>query len=56
MRVRFGLFEFDTASGELSRDDNPVKLQAQPAAVLRLLLAKPGQLVTREELLEAVFD
>ena len=55
MSARFGIFEFDPSSGELRRDGTPVKLQAQPAAVLRMLVASPGQLVTREQLREAVW-
>jgi DNA-binding winged helix-turn-helix (wHTH) protein/TolB-like protein len=49
-RWRFGLFEFDSVSGELRRDGEIVKLQPQPAKVLRLLLEHPGELVAREQL------
>jgi DNA-binding winged helix-turn-helix (wHTH) protein/tetratricopeptide (TPR) repeat protein len=47
---RFGLFEADAASGKLLRQGMRVKLQDQPFRVLCLLLERPGQVVTREEL------
>ncbi|HEX2341196.1 MAG TPA: winged helix-turn-helix domain-containing protein [Vicinamibacterales bacterium] len=49
-RVRFGLFQFDPATGELSREGTPIRLQPQPARVLALLLERPGELVSREDL------
>ncbi len=48
--TRFGVFQFDPASGELSRDGAPVRLQSQPAKVLAALVARHGQIVSREEL------
>jgi DNA-binding winged helix-turn-helix (wHTH) protein/Tol biopolymer transport system component len=48
--IRFGLFEVDTQSGELRRHGSRVKLQEQPFQVLVLLLERPGEVVTREEL------
>jgi DNA-binding winged helix-turn-helix (wHTH) protein/Tol biopolymer transport system component len=48
--VRFGLFEADLQSGELSRQGTKVRLQEQPFQILTLLLEKPGEIVTREEL------
>ena len=48
--VRFGLFEADLQSGELSRQGTKVRLQEQPFQILTLLLEKPGEVVTREEL------
>lgn len=49
-RVRFGVFEFDLQTGELWKHGLPVRLQDQPARILRLLLSRPGELVTREEI------
>jgi TolB-like protein/Tfp pilus assembly protein PilF len=49
-RICFGTFEVDTRSGELRRKGSRVKLQAQPFQVLALLLERPGEVVTREEL------
>lgn len=54
-RARFGVFEFSQATGELRREGVPVKLQAQPARVLALLLANAGQVVTRETLQREVW-
>ena len=47
---RFGIFEADTATGELRRQGVRVKLNAQPFQVLLMLLSRPGQLLTREEI------
>ena len=49
-RVRFGTFEADLRSGELRRDGLKVKIQELPFQVLVLLLEKPGEVVTREDL------
>jgi len=49
-RVRFGTFEADFQSGELRKNGLKVKLHVQPLAVLELLLERPGEVVTREEL------
>jgi Tol biopolymer transport system component/DNA-binding winged helix-turn-helix (wHTH) protein len=48
--VRFGTFELDLRSGELRRAGVRLGLQEQPLQVLTLLLARPGELVTRDEL------
>jgi DNA-binding winged helix-turn-helix (wHTH) protein/TolB-like protein len=53
--VRFGIFEFDPATRELRREGTPVRLQAQPAQVLAVLVARSGEVVTREELRQAVW-
>lgn len=48
--IRFHVFEVDTVTGELRKHGLRIKLQEQPFQVLSLLLARPGELVTREEL------
>jgi DNA-binding winged helix-turn-helix (wHTH) protein len=48
--VRFGVFELDPSTGELRKHGVRIKLQDQPFALLLMLLEKPGQLVTKEEL------
>ena len=48
--IRFHVFEVDTVTGELRKHGLRIKLQEQPFQVLCLLLARPGELVTREEL------
>jgi len=47
---RFGLFEADPARNTLMRNGLRVKIQDQPFCVLLLLLERPGEIVTREEL------
>ncbi len=47
---RFGIFEVDAATGELRRQGLRVKLNTQPFQVLLMLLDRPGQLLTREEI------
>src|SRR5215470_4335461 len=49
-RLRFGVFEVDLRAGELRKQGMRVRLQEQPFQVLAILLARPGELVTREEL------
>jgi TolB-like protein/DNA-binding winged helix-turn-helix (wHTH) protein/Tfp pilus assembly protein PilF len=47
---RFGSFEADLGASELRRNGIRLKLQSQPFRVLALLLQRPGQVLTREEL------
>jgi DNA-binding winged helix-turn-helix (wHTH) protein len=49
-RYRFGVFEADGAVGELRRQGVRVRLNAQPFQVLCLMLERPGELLTREEI------
>lgn len=53
--VRFGAFAFDPATGELWRDGRRVRLQRQPSRLLELLVAHPGELVTRETIRAALW-
>ncbi len=48
--VRFGVFEVDLRSGELRKQGLKIKLQGQPIQILALLLERPGDVVTREEI------
>jgi DNA-binding winged helix-turn-helix (wHTH) protein/Tol biopolymer transport system component len=48
--VRFGVFELDQRTGELRKAGLKLGLQDQPLHVLKMLLERPGELVTREEL------
>ncbi len=48
--IRFGEFEADLHAGEIRKSGSRIKLQDQPFRVLQILLAHPGELVTREEL------
>jgi DNA-binding winged helix-turn-helix (wHTH) protein/TolB-like protein len=47
---RFGIFAFDDRAALLTRSGRPVPLEPQPARALALLLARAGDLVSREEL------
>jgi Tol biopolymer transport system component/DNA-binding winged helix-turn-helix (wHTH) protein len=53
--VRFDVFEIDLPAGELRKEGRKVKVQEQPFRVLSLLLQRPGQVVTREELREQLW-
>jgi TolB-like protein/Tfp pilus assembly protein PilF len=48
--LRFESFELDTRSRELRNGENRFRLQEQPFEILRLMLERPGDVVTREEL------
>jgi Tol biopolymer transport system component/DNA-binding winged helix-turn-helix (wHTH) protein len=48
--VRFGIFELDVERRELRKSGARVKLHDQPFQVLALLVERPGEVVTREEL------
>src|SRR5271154_2419351 len=48
--LRFGNFEVDLRAGELRKAGVKLKLGGQPFQVLTILLERPGQVVTREEL------
>jgi len=54
--IRFGEFELEPKSGELRKAGVPVKLQPQPLRVLVLLASNPGELVTREEIQQTIWE
>jgi TolB-like protein/DNA-binding winged helix-turn-helix (wHTH) protein/Flp pilus assembly protein TadD len=54
-RFRFGVFEADLRTGELTKLGKRVRLQEQPFQLLAMLLEKPGELVIREELRERLW-
>jgi len=51
----FGDFEFDTATGELRRGGEVVRLQSQPAQVLAMLVDHAGEVITRDALRERIW-
>jgi cholera toxin transcriptional activator len=53
--VRFGVFEADLRSGELRKQGLRLKLQGQPFDILAILLQRPGEVVTRDELRQALW-
>jgi cholera toxin transcriptional activator len=48
--VRFGVYELDLASGELRKGGLKIRLSGQPFQILAMLLERPGEVVTREQL------
>lgn len=53
--LRFGVYELDLHSEELRRSGALIKLQPQPFKVLSMLAGRSGELVTREELQQAIW-
>ncbi len=53
--LRFGVFELDVAGEQLRKNGVTVRLQPQPFRLLRLLVAQPGRLVTRDEIRAALW-
>ena len=47
---RFGIYEVDVRSGELRKNGAKLKLQEQPFQVLAMLLERPGEVLTRDQL------
>ena len=54
-RVRFGAFAVDLQTGELRRAGAIVRIQEQPFRILAVLLERPGEIVTREEIRKALW-
>ena len=48
--IRFGLFELDLAAGQLTRQGVKLRLPQQPLQLLVILLERPGEILTRDEL------
>jgi len=55
-RYRFGNVEFDEARFDLQVAGQKVAVQRKPLEILSLLLARAGEVVTKEELLEVIWD
>jgi DNA-binding winged helix-turn-helix (wHTH) protein/tetratricopeptide (TPR) repeat protein len=53
---RFAAFEVDLWTGELRKNGTKLKVQEQPLKVLAMLLARSGELVTREQLREGLWS
>src|SRR5580692_2048956 len=54
--VRFGPFELDARAGYLRKGKTQLHLQPQPFKLLALLVGRPGQLVTRQEIQHQLWD
>ena len=48
--IRFGPFALDAAAGELCKHGLKIKLQGQPIDILAMLLERPGEVISREEI------
>jgi Tol biopolymer transport system component/DNA-binding winged helix-turn-helix (wHTH) protein len=55
LALRFGLYEVDLLQGILSRQGVRLKIQEQPFRILALLVQRPGEIVTREELRQSLW-
>src|SRR6267142_1080258 len=53
--VRFGVFEADLEAGELRKHGLRLKLSEQPFQILAMLVARPGEVVSREVLRERLW-
>ena len=53
--VRFGTYEVSLQSGEVRKAGLKVRVQQQPMKLLEILLERPGEVVTREELRSRVW-
>ena len=55
-RLAFGPFDVDTSAGELRKSGVRVRLPGQPFQILLILLAHPGEVVSREQLRERIWS
>ena len=53
--LRFDAYQIDLRAGELYKNGRKIRLQEQPFRILAILLAQPGQVVSREELRERLW-
>jgi DNA-binding response OmpR family regulator len=53
--IDFPPYRLDLRAGQLSRDGTPVRLRPKTFAVLHHLAERPGELVTKQALLDAVW-
>lgn len=49
------MFQIDMRSGELLRSGRVVRLKPQPFKLLQLLISRPGEIVTREEIRQSLW-
>jgi DNA-binding winged helix-turn-helix (wHTH) protein len=54
-KFRFGVFEADVRTGELRKHGIRLRLPDQPFSVLVALLERPGELISREELVKRLW-
>ncbi|HEY5069559.1 MAG TPA: winged helix-turn-helix domain-containing protein, partial [Candidatus Acidoferrum sp.] len=54
--LRFGVFQVNLAARELRKHGVRIRLPGQPFRVLSILLERPGQVVSREEMRDKLWD
>jgi DNA-binding winged helix-turn-helix (wHTH) protein len=54
--LRFDVYSVDLRAGELFKSGRKIKLQEQPFQILAILLERPGEVVTREELRQRLWS
>jgi DNA-binding winged helix-turn-helix (wHTH) protein len=54
-RYRFGVFEANASTGELRKQGIRIKLNVQPFQVLLMLLERPNEILTRDEIARALW-
>jgi TolB-like protein/DNA-binding winged helix-turn-helix (wHTH) protein/Tfp pilus assembly protein PilF len=54
--LRFGVFQVNLAARELRKHGVRIRLPGQPFCVLSILLERPGQVVSREEMRDKLWD
>jgi DNA-binding winged helix-turn-helix (wHTH) protein len=54
--IRFGLFELDLKAGQLTRNGTKLRLPQQPLQLLAMLLERPGEIITRDELRQRLWS
>jgi DNA-binding winged helix-turn-helix (wHTH) protein len=55
-RYRFGIFEADLTTGELRKKGVRIKLHSQPFQILLMLLERPGEVLTRDEICKELWQ
>jgi eukaryotic-like serine/threonine-protein kinase len=54
-KIQFGVYELDREAAELRKHGVIIRLQQQPLQVLAVLVDRPGEIVTREQLQERIW-
>ena len=53
--IKFGTFQLDAQAGQLLKSGRVVRLKPQPLRLLQLLVSRPGDLITRDEIKELLW-
>jgi DNA-binding response OmpR family regulator len=54
--VRWGAISFETATGFVSRNGNPVELSVRERAVLEALMMRPGQVIAKSQIESRIYN